>query len=245
MSKKKIIVILLFFTISVSSTGMLYLYIFFFTAISSSLNQYEGMWSITIFILIRIIITIGMMIYAFWQWNIQKKLNFENIDFLIGLFFLGLVYGKLINLLYILTFYTINENTSLIILKFRYVLIVLTAAPLISLGMDILFPSNHNKNDNLIENHYKITLNIILVLLIVILSTTLIIIAPNLTILNIILISFHISSLLWISFTFYYAYRKNLLSQIRPLIISSAFLIDLILYASAILTSSLRQNTIG
>jgi len=243
--KKQIIEIILFSTIIIGFIGIFYLYLFYITAINNSLNQYEGMWIITIAILIRIIITIGMMIYAFWQWRIQKKLNFNDIDFLFGLFFLGLVYGKLINLLYILTFYTVKENTSLFLLKFRYVLIVLTAAPLVSIGIDIIFSSNRNQQGYLINEHHRNILNIILISSLVLSSSAIIIIAPNLTILNMILICFHISSLIWITFAFYYAHRKKYSFQIRPLIISSAFFIDLILYLSSILTSSVRRKTIG
>ena len=68
MPKKQIIEIILFSTIIIGFIGIFYLYLFYITAINNSLNHYEGMWIITIAILIRIIITIGMMIYAFWQW---------------------------------------------------------------------------------------------------------------------------------------------------------------------------------
>ncbi len=245
MQKKNKIKSFLFTIIIGGFVGIFYLYISHFTAIKNSLNRYEGMWSITIFILFRISITIGMMIYAFWQWCKQKEMHFTDANFLFGLFFLGLVYGKLINLLYILTFYTAGESAILNLLKIRYILIVLTAAPLIFIGIDIVLSSINKNHKNLIDTHYRNKLNSIVIIVLSISESTIIILTPNSIILGLILISFHISSLIWISFTFYYSYGKKHSFQGRPLLISLAFFIDLILYIISIMTLPLRRQTIG
>ncbi len=245
MPNKLLIKIILVFSIIIGFIVIFYLYFLCIIAINKSLNQYEDIGSIILFILIRIFITNGMMIYAFWRWCKQKELFFSDVNFLFGLFFLGLTYGKLINLLYLITFYTAEESTLLILLKIRYILIVLTAAPIISIGIDIVLQLKSHQDEKLINKYYSNKSNYLLVSLIIILESILIILALNLIILNVILITFHITSLIWIASTFYIAYRKKYSYQINTLMISIAFFIDLILYISSLLTLSLRRKTIG
>ena len=202
--EKSLINRILILTIIIGVLIISFLYLLYINEIKISLNQYEGMWSITVFIIIRIFITIGMMIYAFWKWNEEEEQFFSEINFLFGLFFLGLVYGKLLNLLYILTVFATNENTSLILLKIRYIFIIFTAIPLISIGINLSFSNKNNQNNKNIGINHKNKLNIVFCFLLFILELVLIILAPNIEILNLILISFHISSLIWISITFYY-----------------------------------------
>ena len=55
--------------------------------IHESLTEIQGMWSITIFILIMISFMLGMTLYSFQQWLKQDKLHLLDINFLFGLFF--------------------------------------------------------------------------------------------------------------------------------------------------------------
>jgi len=123
-------------------------YILNSSEIYESLTQIEGMWSILIFIVFRISFTLGMTLYSFRKWFKQKDLHYLDIHFLFGLFFLGLTIGKSLDLLYKLTYFTADKDTLLLLLKIRYILIIITVAPLILIGIDeyLLFKSlRYNK----------------------------------------------------------------------------------------------------
>ncbi|MFX0073757.1 MAG: hypothetical protein ACFFAO_21975 [Candidatus Hermodarchaeota archaeon] len=236
----KIVTILL---ILIGSFSIIGLYFYFYSAIFESIANYRDIIYLALFIIIRISITIAMTFYAFINWFKQEKLNFSDIFNLFGLFFLGLVFGKAINLLYILTFYSINSNISLILLKIRYLLIVLTAVPLISVGINIVFRSKVSYNEILTQNHqYKI--NLIIIISIIISMSFFLFISPNVQSTNLTIIIFHILSLIWISYTFYIANKHKLLSEINSLIVSIAFFTDLLLYILAILFLSIIINFI-
>ena len=180
-----------------------------------------------------------MAIIIFQRFFEQDELNIINFSFLFGLFFIGLIFGKSIYLIYLLTYFTIGSVESLFLLKIRYIFIILTAAPLLSLGNMILM----NGKENGEESDDK--LNFIIVLLFIIITIYLVIIAPSYIILNIIIAIIHISSLSWICLTFIYAYRKKRLFGINFLIIAIILLVDLILYIFSIATSPIRRETIG
>lgn len=180
-----------------------------------------------------------MAIFIFQRFFEQDELNIFDFSFLVGLFFIGLIFGKCIYLIYLLTYFTIGEVESLFLLKIRYIFIILTAAPFISLGNMIIM----NRKENGAESDDN--LNFIIVLLFIIITIYLVIIAPSYIILNIILAIIHISSLTWISLTFIYAYRKKRLLGINFLIIAIILLVDLILYIFSIATSPIRRETIG
>jgi hypothetical protein len=180
-----------------------------------------------------------MAIFIFQRFFKQDELNVFDISFFFGLFFLGLIFGKCIYLIYLLTYFTIDNISSLFLLKFRYIFIILTAAPLISLGIKLVMTNKENEDD------YDYKLNFMIVLLFIIMTTCLVIIAPNYILLNIILAVIHISSLTWICLTFIYAYRKKRSFGINLLIVAIILLIDLILYIFSIATSPIRKETIG
>jgi hypothetical protein len=232
-------------TIIAGTVFILYLYLFYIAAVNESINEYEGMGSIALFILIRIFITIGMTIYAFRQWYKQKELCITDINFMFGLFFLGLVYGKFINLLFILTYFTVDDNTSLMLLKIRYILIILTAAPLIFVGLEIIFKINGKLYGESSNKSYGKRLSLKIVATIVIIESIIIILTPDITSINLVLICIHIPSLIWITYTFYYAHKNKKYIKVKSLIISLAFFIDLILYTMAIITLPFRRKVIG
>ncbi|TFF99388.1 MAG: hypothetical protein EU541_05055 [Promethearchaeota archaeon] len=173
-----------------------------------------------------------MTFYAIWKWSKQKELHFYDINLLFGFFFLFLFLGKSIRTLYILIYFTTCLPNLLIILKLRYMLIILTGTPLIYLGLNAITHSKSNSNKIRNKND-KLILNSIILLITVTFQSIVVLTAPDLSFMNIILLLIHIPSLIWISGTFYYAFKKGKCTEIKPQIISLAFLIDLILFISS------------
>ena len=237
-----------FFLLIVVITGLIIIACFYFfnrLEITESFDEFEGMWSITIFILIRITLTGAMTLFIFRQWFRQNTLHFSDISFLFGLFFLGLVFGKFLDLLYKLTYFTADNENLLILLKFRYILIILTITPLIFIGNDIIFLRGSQYHEKFSNDNYRNRLNIGFIVIIISIESVMVIISPNLIILSLVLMCIHIPSLAWITCTFYYAYRNEQLLQIKPLLISIIFFLDIVLYALSIITNPFRRKTIG
>jgi len=236
------------FLLIIVITGSLIIASFYFfnrLEIKESFDEYEGMWSITIFILIRITLTGGMTLIVFRQWFKQDKLHHSDISFLFGLFFLGLVFGKCLDLVYKLTYFTTSKENLLILLKFRYILIILTMIPLIFIGNDIVFLRFSQNYEKFSNDNYRNRLNISLAIIIVSIESLIVILAPDLMTISLILMCIHIPSLIWITYTFYYAYRNRLLLQIKPLLISVVFFLDLVLYTLSIITNPFRRKALG
>ena len=227
------------------SLTLLASYIINSSEINESLTQIEGMWSITIFILFRISFTLGMTLYSFRKCFKQENLHHMDIHFLFGLFFLGLTFGKFLDLLYKLTYFTADKDALLLLLKFRYILIIVTVAPLILIGIDEFLLSKSLHNKKLAINEYKNRVGLILIALVIIFESLIVSLALNLTILRMILIFIHIPSLILIVYIFYNAHKKKNILQIKPLIVATAFFIDLILYAISIMINPLRRRQIG
>ena len=220
-------------------------YILHSSEINESLTHIEGMWSITIFILFRISFTLGMALYSFRKCFKQEDLHHLDIHFLFGLFFLGLTFGKSLDLLYKLTYFTADQNALLLLLKFRYILIIVTVAPLILIGIDeyLLSKSLHYKK--LAVDDYRNVVGLILITSVIIFESLIVCLSLSLTILQMILIFIHIPSLIVIVYIFYNAHKKKNILQIKPLIVATAFFIDLILYAISIMINPLRRRQIG
>lgn len=220
-------------------------YILNSSEIDKSLTEIQGMWSITIFILIMISFMLGMTLYSFQQWLKQDKLHFLDIHFLFGLFFLGLMFGKSLNLLYKLIYFNADMDTLLLLLKFRYIFIIITVAPLILIGIDkyLLSKSIHFKK--LAFDDYRSRIALMIIALLIIFQSLIVSLAFNLTIISMILIFIHIPSLIMIVYTFYNAHKKKNLLQIKPLIIAAAFFLDLILYVISIMINPLRRKSLG
>ena len=139
------------------------LFLIYCSEIYYSVKFIEGMWSVVIFILIRIIITFGMSIYAFYQLIKENELKVSNFAFLFCLFFLGLTYGKAIDLIYKLIYFSTNESSALTILKIRYIMIIITMVPLILHGFNLLIEPPLQNNE--IAKNYPKKLLVIVCLL--------------------------------------------------------------------------------
>ena len=198
--KYKIVISLI---LILGTIGITFLFSIHSSEITKSLTQIEGMWDITIFILIRISITITMAYFSFLRWFKKEKLKFMDINFLFGLFFLGLAFGKSLDLLYKLIYFTSNEENKLIVLKIRYVLIILTSAPLILIGIDLILNSILNCYKKLTNDLYRTIFSLIVIITLIIIQVAFVIVAFYTFNLQIILFCIHLPSLAWIIYTFF------------------------------------------
>lgn len=225
--------------------GLLALILLFYinySAIVLSLFFIEGMWILTAFILFRISITAIMGLIAFKCLFKQEKIHFVDISFLFGIFFLGLTIGKALDLLYKLIFFTSDDLNKLNILKIRYILIILTSAPLIFIGINLILFSNKKEYKDIKDHKNEIIISLILLLIIVFIQSIIVFIAEDVLQLQRFLLFIHIPSLIWIIFSFLYAKKTQKLPQINSLTLALVFLIDLILYVGSTLIISNGQS---
>ncbi|MFX0001293.1 MAG: hypothetical protein ACFE88_14360 [Candidatus Hermodarchaeota archaeon] len=217
------------------------IYLFNFDLILLAFRDYEGALQVVIVISIRIFLLLIICIYLFSKWFKQEAQFLSDIPFLLGLFFLVLIFGKATDLLWNLTFYTFNDDIVLLFLKFRFFIIITEVAPLIYLGMEIIFFRLEDRFSKLKDKDYMNRLRVILITLIIIIETIIIIAGPNFTIMGIILPIILIPSLLGIVYIFYMAYRLNRLKVVKPGILTIGFF----LYMLSNIFRPVMQNLLG
>ena len=107
-----------------------------------------------------------------------------DIHFLFGLFFLGLMFGKSIDLLYKLTYFTASKDKLLLLLKLRYILIIITVAPLILIGIDNYLLSKSLHYSKLVDDDYRNRVDLMIITLLIIIESLIVSLALNLTIIS-------------------------------------------------------------
>ena len=169
-----------------------------------------------------------MSYYMFHRWFKQEEQYLSDIPFLFGIFLLLLVFGKILDLFWDLTFFTFNDDFVMFLLKIRFLIIILEMAPLIflSISMILYLRSLRGKSTSDEKQRNKTTFRIML--LIVAIETTAVILAPTFTIMGILLPCIVIPSILVIIWMFIFAYKNKRLSQVHPLIIAIGFIAWLI-----------------
>ncbi|MBD3340090.1 MAG: hypothetical protein GF353_13330 [Candidatus Lokiarchaeota archaeon] len=153
--------------------------------------------------------------------------------------------GKAIDLLYKLIFFYSDQSELLLVLKIRYLYIVYMMAPLIYFGFIVLFCPDLFQFKTIQDPSRKVFGSFSIIIIISTIESCLILIATDIEFLSLVLICTHIPSLLWISISFLYAYKKRVVSQNNLFIVGIAFCIDLILYVSSLLLTDTRQKSIG
>jgi hypothetical protein len=204
------------------------LYLFTLPLILRAFTDYEGALQVVLIISARMIILSIISYYLFHKWFKQEAQYLSDIPFLLGLFFLILIFGKAIDLLWDLTFFTFSDDIVLIFLKFRFFIIIFEVAPLLYLGMEIIFFRLEDRFNKLKNKAYMNTLRTRLIIIIVSVESIVVLIIPNVTLLGMVLPMMLIPSLLGIVYIFYLAYRLNRLSVVKPKILTIGFFIYLI-----------------
>ncbi len=206
-------------------------------------NEVDGMVGVVLIILIRIVILSVSAAYVFHVWFKQEKQYLSDLPFLFGLFFLLLIFGKFIDLLFDLTFFYYNEEEILTLIKIRYIIIIFNVAPMIylSIGMILYSLSLKEKYEKYINEKRRNKDTFIILFIIVIIEVIAVILTPNRTIIGILLPCIVIPSFITIIWLFAFAYKNKRLSQVNPLILTLGFGVYLI----SQIIRPLLQNILG
>ena len=179
-------------------------YLFTLPLVIRAFTDYEGALQVVLIISARIIILSIISYYLFHKWFKQEAQYLSDIPFLLGLFFLILLFGKAIDLLWDLTFFTFSDDIVLLFLKFRFFIIIFEVAPLLYLGMEIIFFRLEDRFTKLKDKNYMNRLRTRLITIIVSIESILVL------------------------YIFYLDYRLNRLSVVKPKILTIGFLFYLI-----------------
>lgn len=204
-------------------------------------NLIDGTLQTVLIISTRIIILSITTYYLFHKWFHQEAQYLSDIPFLLGLFFLILIFGKFIDLHWDLSFFLYDEATVLFYLKFRYILIIVEVAPLLFFGLEIIFFRIEDRFPKLKNKRYMNNLRTKIMILVTSIELTAIFIVPNYTILGGLLPFILIPSLIGIVYIFFLAYRLNRLSVVKPNILTIGFF----LYLLSNIFRPLMHNILG
>ena len=225
-------------SLSLSIIGIVIAYLINAQLIIQAFQDYEGAFEVVLVISIRIIILSITSFYLFNKWFKQEAQYLSDIPFLLGLFFIILTFGKAIDLLWDLTFFTFGEGFVLLFLKFRFLIIIFEVAPLIFLGLEIIFFRMEDRYKRLKDKDFMNRLRIIVILVIICIESIAVILAPHVTFLGTILPVIVIPSLIGIVYIFFLAYRLNRLTVVKPGILTIGFFLYL---CSSILRPIMQQ----
>ena len=124
--------------IIIGLVGISFLYILNLSMIIDSFyHYYPGSIAVVSIILIRIIILSFMTSNMFKKWFKAEKQFLDDIPFLFGMFFLGLIFGKFFDLFVDFSYYN-NPAQSLLISKIRFILLSFYLIPMIYLCIGML-----------------------------------------------------------------------------------------------------------
>ena len=137
--KKRSYKLIIFICVNLGIFGIILLYMLNSSLIVKAFNDYAGALEVVYVILIRVLILSITTFYLLKKWFKQEAQYLSDIPFLLSLFFLILAFGKAIDLFWDLTFFTYSEFMVLFLIKIRYIIIILEVAPLIYLGLEIVF----------------------------------------------------------------------------------------------------------
>jgi hypothetical protein len=163
--------------------------------------------------------------YLFKKWFNQEKRFFSDIPFLFSLFFLLVFFGKALDLLYNLTYYFVHRSTFLFIIKLRFLIAILSIAPMYYLSITIIqfFISIYNNDNKLKNEKFSHQIRLISVMIILLIELLIIFIFLNEKTAQVILPGIAIPSFLMIVVIFFLAYKNQKLSQVNPLILTIGF----------------------
>ncbi|MFX0081478.1 MAG: hypothetical protein ACFE94_06980 [Candidatus Hodarchaeota archaeon] len=223
--------------------SIIILYLINLNIVKETMATVEGAIPVLTAYIIRISILMGMSIYLFIRWFMQEKMYTSDLPFLFGMFFILLVFGKLLDMLSNFMYPVVAQDIFLFYLKIRQFVVIATLAPMVflSIMMIVIFLQASGKIKKYNVPRERNTFSLKILIIIAIIEAILIIITPNTTIAGINFANFVIFSLLVITWMFYFSYRNRRLSQIHPLIVAVGFTVYLI---SNILRV-LFQNIIG
>lgn len=205
--------------------GISLLYLFNFSMIIESFYYYyPGSIGVVNIIITRILILSLMTRTLFRKWFKAEKQFFDDIPFLFGLFFLGLIFGKFLDLFVNFSYYS-NPIQSLFISKIRFILLAFYLVPMLylSIGMLLFYFSINEKHVKVQNEAYRNKVRIKIVVFIIAIEIFIGIMAPNLKTIGIFYPIVLIPSLFIILWLFWFTYRRKKLSEVNSLFLTIGF----------------------
>lgn len=230
MKRKNSFILILLVSVFFGSLSIFILYLFYMDEILKTITTIPESSILISIILAKIIIISIMGIFLLYRWIKQDDQYFSDIPLLFSIFFIILVFGKLLDILINFLYYFINPNSILILIKIRFFLIIINLFPVLFLSIEmILIYLSLYENFKFLKTkkNFKILQGIILISIFMIESIS-ILFAPKYSTILMIYPFFIIPFFIIIIWIFLYAHRSKRLSEINPLIVALGFAIFLI-----------------
>ncbi|TFF97456.1 MAG: hypothetical protein EU547_04270 [Promethearchaeota archaeon] len=225
MKRKNSTLLILFFLIFSGSIIIFFLYTYYINEILNSLELIPELMILIPIIFIKISVISIMGGFLLFRWYNQQEQYLSDISFMFGIFFIILIFGKLLDILINMLYYLISPDSILILVKIRFLLIISNIFPILFFSIEIIlmYLSLYERFSALkIKNTSAKYRNRILILLLVLFSLV-IILAPDYSTILTIYPLLMIPSFIMIVLMFLYAYRSKRLSEINPLIVAIGF----------------------
>lgn len=179
----------------------------------------------------------------FRKWFKAEKQFYDDIPFLFGLFFAILVFGKSLDLLYNLLYYTASPEVFIFIYKLRYVIAVLDLMPLYVLTLEIvLFAlASYGEKHDLESKQYRNKIKFFIIVLVTTMELIIVIFFLDVHSSRYILPAIVIPSILMMAIIFTFTYKNKLLTQVNSLLLCISFF----LYLISQILRPLAQTIIG
>ena len=226
LQKNKIIFLfLLLFGVIIGLIAVVLLYVFNWSTIIETYQTHEGTLGIVLTIGFRIFIVFLMSVYTFYSWFKQEKQYFSDIPFLFGVFFLLLIFGKLLDLFIDFSYFQLDSGLLLLVMKARYFIAIFDLLPMmfLSIYMILISLSVKERFNKLSNEKYLnvIRLRILgIVIAIEIFVNIFILSVENAPIIYPITILPSLISIVWL---FNFAWRNQRLSQVNTFILMIGF----------------------
>ncbi len=226
LQKNKVIYLfLLLFGVIIGVIVVVLLYVFNWSTIIKPYQTHEGTLEVVLTIGIRISIVFLMSVYTFYSWFKQEKQYFSDIPFLFGVFFLLLIFGKLLDLFINFSYFQLDSGLLLLIMKARYFIAIFDLLPMIflSIYMILISLSVKERFNKLTNEKYlnKIRLRILVIVIAIEIVVDIFILSiKNAPIIYPITI---VPSLITIVWLFNFAWRNQRLSQVNTFILMIGF----------------------
>ena len=215
----------LILSILMSAIGVAILYYYLFSSIIETLETVEGAWYTLYIIVVRMVVLSLLSIYMFRVWFKQEKQYLTDIPFLFALFFLILIFGKSLDILVNLTYFSLPKDQFFTLLKLRHFVVILNMVPLVffSLEMILYALSLKDKYQKLSDEKYRDKIRKIIIIIISVIESAVIILNWDVTFSSIYISLFVFPALIIILWVFFFAYRNQRLSQINAKILIFGF----------------------
>ncbi len=225
MKRKNLALLVIFLSFLIGSIFIYSLYVFYFEEIINYLNTVEESIFLVIIILIKIVIISSIGCFLLYKWYHQEDQYYSDIRFLFSIFFFFLVFAKTIDIVINLVFFQVSSAELLILSKIRFLLMVINVIPMLflSIEMILIYFSLMDRFKKLRNKAFFKKIQKITLILIALLESIAILLAPTYSIIITIYPFISLTSLLIIFWMFLFAYRTQRLSDINPLIVALGF----------------------